>query len=181
MTPRHLPLGVLALAVLAAASAHAGTAAFSGDTTGGATFLRPLETFDPGPVGAAPVNYATWAFTVDTAGAYDFLSQAVGGWDNFTLLYSPGFSAANPGTNGVVANDDLAGGPDSGFTWNLSAATPYVFVTTGFEGGVDFGAFQNSITGPGNVAMVPEPGTWALMAGGLLGLGAWRQRSRARA
>ena len=42
----------------------------------------------------------------------------------------------------------------------------------------DFGAYANSITGPGDVNVVPEPGTYGLMALGLAVVGFAARRSR---
>ena len=53
-------------------------------------------------------------------------------------------------------------------------------MTTGFESGIDFGAYANSISVPGTVNVVPEPGTYGLMALGLAFVGFAARRSRAR-
>jgi len=126
----------------------------------------------------ANVNYQKLEFTVTATGSYSFLSTATGGWDNFLFLYGPSFNPAAPLVNGLIGNDDFSGIGTSGFTFSLTAGNSYVAVTTGFEGGVDFGAYANSITGPGNVNVVPEPGTYGLMALGLAVVGFAARRSR---
>lgn len=158
------------------AGAQAAMLDFSGSTAGGLTFDRPIETLDfvsPAGMGA---RYNAFQFSVDTSGFYNFLST-VSGWDNFTLLYGPGFNAASPLTNALAANDDFGMNPGvSGFSFGLSAGTTYTFLTTGFDGTADFGAFNNSISGPGNIAAVPEPATVATMMLGLMLIGLLRRR-----
>jgi len=57
------------------------------------------------------------------------------------------------------------------------AGIDYEFVTTGFANS-DFGAFSNTIGGPGAIiaAAVPEPATWALMGLGLAAVGTITRR-----
>lgn len=154
---------------------------FTGDTTGAPTFNRPLASFLGLSALGQNVRYDALEFTVNVSGSYDFLSLAAGNWDNFLFLYSPSFSPAAPLLNGVIANDDLISIGRAGFNGvALAAGTPYVLVTTGFEA-TDFGAFTNTISGPGIATPVPEPGTWGLMALGLLGMGAWVRRRSAAA
>lgn len=161
-----------ALGIVNAAQAQT----FSGDTTGGPTFNRPLASFLGLSALGQGVRYDALEFTVDVSGAYDFLSLAAGNWDNFLFLYSPSFNPATPLLNGVVGNDDFPSIGRSGFNAvALTSGTPYVLVTTGFEA-PDFGAFTNTITGPGIATPVPEPGSWALMALGLAGMGALLRR-----
>jgi hypothetical protein len=149
---------------------------FTGDTTGGPTFNRPLASFLGLSALGQGVRYERLEFTVDVSGSYDFLSLAAGNWDNFLFLYSPSFNPAAPLLNGVVGNDDFPTIGRSGFNAvALNAGTSYVLVTTGFEA-PNFGAFTNTITGPGIATPVPEPGSWALMALGLAGMGALLRR-----
>lgn len=118
---------------------------------------------------------------MDASGDYSFASMASGGWDNFTFLYSPSMNPATPLVGALVGNDDLGGlgGPlgSSGFTFGLTAGTRYTFVTTGFSD-IDFGAYTNSISGPGDIVPIPEPQTYALMIAGLGALMLMRRRSR---
>lgn len=168
-------------AALAAAGAHADTYTYNGDTTGSPTYQRALAGFGGlSGVGTA-VRYDTLEFSVTQSGAYDFLSLAAGNWDNFLFLYSPSFDPGSPLVNGVAGNDDFPTIGRSGFNGvNLSAGVNYVLVTTGFANN-SFGAYTNSITGVGSVVVVPEPGTYGLMALGLLGVGALVRRRRAQA
>lgn len=169
-------LAVAMLAVAGAAQAYT----YGGDTTGKPTYNRAFADFSGLSGFGQNVNYDALSFTVTASGTYDFTSIA-DGWDNFLFLYGPSFNPAAPLTNGLIGNDDSGGIGTSAFSFALTAGSAYVLVTTGFEGGVDFGAYTNTITGPGSVvtAAVPEPETYALMVLGLAGIGAWARRRRA--
>ena len=174
-------LSSLAFASLLAASgaAQAVTYNYAGNTTGAPTYNRALQDFSGLSSLGSAVNYQKLEFTVSSGGSYVFTSAATGGWDNFLFLYGPTFNPAAALSNGLIANDDSTGIGFSGFTFALSAGASYVVVTTGFESGVDFGAYANSISGPGTVIVVPEPGTYGLMALGLAFVGFAARRSRA--
>lgn len=169
---------VAALALLG--SAQAATYTYTGDTTDAATFDRPYASFSGLSALGQGVNYDALSFTVTASGSYTFLSVA-DGWDNFTFLYSPSFDPTHPLLNGKIGNDDQGGIGRSGFSYTLTAGTAYVLVTTGFEGGVDFGSYTNTITGAGSVLTVPEPATYGLMALGLALVGGLARRRHAQA
>lgn len=182
---------ILATSAAALASGGALSAAvvnFSGDTTGQSRFFRTTET---GFESSQEVPYQVYSFTVDVSGTYDF--GVVSGspvFDTFISLYTPAFNPADSETNWLISNDDATGNSDDGsaFSYSLDAGTSYAFVVTGYlgAGAPDEGAFDASISGPGNatVTAVPEPGS--ALAGVLsAGLGfafcsrrkAWRKRS----
>jgi len=174
-------LSTLAFAALlgVTGAAQAATYNYTGNTTGAPTYTRSFFDFSGLSPSGANVNYQTLEFTVTASGSYNFLSAASGGWDNFLFLYGPSFNPASPLVNGLVGNDDFGGSiGTSGFSFTLTAGSTYVAVTTGFEGGLDFGAYANSITGPGDVNVVPEPGTYGLMALGLAVVGFAARRSQ---
>ena len=157
--------------LIATGAAQAVTYNYAGNTTGAPTYNRAFEDFSGLSALGSAVNYQALTFSVTASGSYSFVSDATGGWDNFLFLYGPTFNPAAALTNGLIANDDSSGIGHSGFTYSLTAGASYVVVTTGFESGVDFGAYANSITGPGSVSVVPEPGTYGLMALGLAVVG----------
>jgi hypothetical protein len=171
-------LTVAALLVTTGA-AQAVTYNYVGNTTGAPTYNRAFEDFSDLSSLGSNVNYQKLEFSVSVTGMYDFVSAATGGWDNFLFLYGPTFNPATPLLNGLIGNDDSGGIGNSGFSFNLTAGNSYVLVTTGFETGIDFGAYANSITGAGTVSVVPEPGTYGLMALGLAMFGFAMRRSRA--
>ena len=161
---------LLALAAAAALAGPAQAIVVVGTTTGAATWNRPLAGVPPtglSGVGTA-VPYTVLPITVSTTGSYVFQSTGTtpSNWDNFTVLYQNAFNAASPLVNALVANDDNPTIGLSGFTTALTAGTTYFYITTGFNN-THFGAYSNSITGPGAITVVPEPASVALLGLGL--------------
>ncbi len=154
---------------------EATTASYSGDTTAAPTWTRPNANGVLAPTAlsttATATSFTVQPFTVPTAGTYDIFST-VGTpvWDNYTFLYSGSFDSTQPLINCLIGNDDFSGTTTSGFTKALTAGTQYYLVTTGYSD-TAFGAYSNSITGPGQASLgaaaVPEPGTLALLVPGL--------------
>ncbi len=168
-------LSAVAAACCWALPAHAAIFTFTGNTTGGPTFTRPLEDLSGLSAVGVGVSYSTFNFTVSAAGDYSFLTT--GEFDTFSILYSGSFSPASPLTNAIVANDDLIAPPftTSGYVATLATGTNYVLVTTGFSD-TDFGPYSVTIGGPGTVVgAVPEPAAYVLFG---LGLGAILLRRR---
>lgn len=160
-----------ALALIASLSfglpAAAGTVVINGDTAGGQTYNRPVADLIGLSSVGTNVAYQVTAFTVSTAGAYSLRSDA--GYDNFLGLYAGTFDPTLPLLNALAYNDDLNNSlRASGFTTNLLAGVSYFAVASAFEN-KDFGAYNLTISGPGDISLssaVPEPATWAMMIAG---------------
>ena len=176
----------LALTAAVASPAFAGTTIFTGNTTGGAVFNRPLSGTPPtglSGVGTA-VRYIVTPFTVSLSGSYNLLNAAPG-HDSFLGLHRTAFNPASPLTNALAYDDDAGPGSDSLISAiSLLAGVSYFAVSTGFAND-DFGAFRLTIDGPGNIiggggggGGVPEPATWAMMIFGFAGIGAALRRRR---
>lgn len=171
-------LAIAACLLVATAFAQAETYTYSGDTTGGHTFHRPLSFSSLSAVGTN-VAYHEFDFSVATSGVYTF-SSATASYDGYSFLYST-FNPASPLSNLLALNDDAGTGDyrHSRFAVSLTAGTKYEFINASFENGT-FGAFNAEISGPGAVitAAVPEPETYAmLLAGlGLMGVVARRRK-----
>jgi hypothetical protein len=148
--------GVITSSPLAPAPSNIFT--FTGNTAGGPTFNRPLEDLSALSMVGTSVRYSVFDFGVTVSGDYTFLNTSA--CDGFDFLYANSFNPLAPLTNAIVANDDLLGLTTSGFVASLVAGTHYFMVSTAF-GNADFGAFSNTIGGPGAIvttpAAVPEP------------------------
>lgn len=172
---------------VAAVLALAGTALadldYLGDTTGGPTFNRPdslgsLSGF------ATDVAYEAVQIGVTADGSYSVLSDQTNFgflWDGYLLVYQDAFNPASPLDNLIALNDDYFGSglPGTGVGYsgldsvNMVASSTYYIVTTGYSNGEE-GPYQNSISGPGDVFIVPAPASLALL--GLGGIAAVRRR-----
>ena len=177
---------VLALAAtVASTSAFAGTTVFTGDTTNGPTYNRPVSGTPPtvlSGVGTA-VRYVVTPFTVSVSGNYNFLNSAPT-YDSYLGVHRNLFDPTNGLLNALSYDDDAGPGSDSQITGlALLAGVSYFAVSSGFAN-TDFGAFTLTIDGPGNIigaggGGVPEPATWAMMIFGFAGIGAALRRRRA--
>jgi hypothetical protein len=176
---------VLALGVACALPASA--AFYVDDTTGAPTFNRALADFSGLSAVGTDVAYDVFSFSVSQSGDYEVRSFVQGflrdpSWDQFLFLYEDSFDPLNALSNGLIANDDLGDDIDnlgrSGFTVELLTGTAYYLVTTGF-GNDDSGRFLNLVRGPGDILpAIPEPGTYAMLAMGLLAVSAAVSRRR---
>ncbi|KQS04277.1 hypothetical protein ASG11_08445 [Sphingomonas sp. Leaf357] len=171
---------VAAFAVAAAPAANAAVVyTVIGDTSGGPTFNRTLAGTPPTGLSSAgtAVAYNTFLFSPLASGSYTFLlTSTTLNYDPFLALYAAPFNPASPLTNVIIANDDLTGLTDSGFTVNLLAGTVYTAVIAGFDN-QDFGTYTLTIANA--TAAVPEPATWAMMIAGF-GMVGFGMRRRAK-
>jgi PEP-CTERM motif len=173
---------VFALAATVASPAFAGTTVFTGDTTAGPTYNRPVSGRPPtvlSGVGTA-VRYVVTPFTVSVSGNYNFLNSSV--HDSFLGVHRNLFNPATPLLNALAYDDDSGPGSDSAITaLGLLAGVSYFAVTSGFAN-TDFGRFTLTIDGPGNIigagGGVPEPATWAMLIFGFAGIGVALRRRR---
>lgn len=159
--------------------------------------------FDNPETGATTLTgYDTYEITVNATGMYDIHSFYAGdvgtdaNLDGYILLYSGSFDPANPGAAVGFDDDYLAGdipgladfdaaceGPNcSGFSAELTAGTNYVLVQTSFTDaptsfGQATGDYELTITGPGDITVVPVPAAAWLMLSGLAGLGFMRRKA----
>lgn len=157
-----------------AQTAQADIVTWTGDTTGGPTFDRPLADFsEPSPNGAG-VSYNAIAFTVDEDGEYALTVHGAG-FDTFLLLYANAFAPQAPLDNGVAGNDDLVSTGTSGFAADLVGGTRYFAVVTGFAAG-QAGQYALTISGNGLVSAVPEPSAWLMLAFGLAAVASLQRR-----
>ncbi|MGY6630099.1 MAG: hypothetical protein ACXIUL_03735 [Wenzhouxiangella sp.] len=139
----------------AALAATRGTATYGGNTTGAPTWQRPFTVGD-GSSGSCSLSgtgtavpYLVKAFSVDTTGAYDIVSDQ--DYDGFLHLYENTFNALDQCVGLIALNDD--GGPGSQILdFNLDAGTTYYLVTSGFANS-STGNFTNTISGPGEITL----------------------------
>jgi hypothetical protein len=171
--------------VVGAASLPASAAFYVDDTTEAPTFNRALSDFSDLSAVGTDVAYDVFAFSVGVDGLYTVRSFAEGlragePWDQFLFLYASSFDPSMPLLNGLIGNDDFNSTIGrSGFDVALTTGTAYYLVTTGFDN-EDAGRFLNVVRGPGDILpVVPEPGTYALLAMGLFGV-AFAVRRRAQ-
>jgi hypothetical protein len=139
--------------------ASAATLTYAGTTsTGGATF-QAITALEPTP-------FSVFHFRVSTTDRYDFRSVSTG-WQNAISLYRNAFNPSNNFTNLInssTQNPDLSGVSTSTFfVPSLAAGVDYFLVTSGLRSS-DFGNFNNTISGAGDIlpsttTAVPEPFT----------------------
>ncbi len=156
--------------------------------TGAYTFeLSSLNTAGV-PSNALDTFLYVYANAFDPAAPTGFIASNDDFSGALTLLPGPftaqGYTATSTGFTGAQPGSRSAG-------LSLTAGTPYFLVVTSFQrttsvsttsAGQATGNYVFGIGGgPGNVVLVPEPATTALLIGGVgvLALGVWRKRKSA--
>ena len=168
---RSIPIVSAAFAISLSITlpSEAFTISYLGDTTNAPTFNRPeTEGFEGGTnpptslsSNGTAVPYYSQPFFVKTTGSYDVVgSQAFLG---IQFLYQNSFNPTTPLVNLLSGNDPFPDEGTSGFSGlSLTANNQYFLVTTGFDNSNNsIGTFTNTITGPGNITLVPEPSSIA--------------------
>ncbi len=187
--------GAIAPITIAASPSAASVLTFTGNTSTGATFDRaaagdPSDPTSPVTVSTAGGNerYDARRFSVTVTG--DYLFTTTGDYDTYSFLYGGTFDPGHSLANALRGSDDYfdpvsltSDGPyvsgTSAFLYHLVAGNAYTFVTTGYDA-TTFGAFTDTISGPGAIVAaitVPEPGMFALLMVGAGAMG-WRTRRR---
>ena len=172
--------GVVTVNPALVAPAPATILTFTGDTTNGPRFNRPLEDLSALSLTGTNVAYDRFDFSVATSGLYTFTTT--GGFDTFALLYTA-FDPTAPLTGVLAVNDDALGLTTSAFSYSLVAGLQYSFINGGFSN-TDTGFFSSTINGPGAIlragpSAVPEPSSPALLLAGIALMG-WAVRRRQR-
>ena len=129
--------------------------------------------------------YDTYSFTVSQNSFYRLETTAANlspgnPFDTLLSLYSGSFNPQAPNTNRIAADDDGGVGLLSRIGINLSANTNYIVVVSSFNS-LAQGTYTLEIEGREgratlNNSPVPEPGTYALLLTGALGLAVLKRR-----
>jgi hypothetical protein len=150
-----------------AQSAHADIATVTGDTTGGPTYNRPIESLASLSLTGTAVQYDLIEFSATVSGGYNFYATS-SDFDTFLILYYA-FDPTLPLAAALTANDDLFNTSTSGFESSLIAGEEYILVMTSF-GNDDVGKYSVTISGPGEISVisaVPEPASWLMLGVGV--------------
>lgn len=156
-----------------------GTGGFGQPQVGVTTSAGTFRWIGPNPTPAAPFpadyNYIIGQrFTAEAAGTYDF-SFPANGDNEFSFFINGTISTADPVKPVIVGGTQI--GETSGDFQVLKTLTGSAYLNAGDnwayalinERGFDTGVLVTEAT----FAVVPEPVTWALAAGGGLAYGAW--------
>ncbi len=135
---------------------------FSGDTTGAASWDRPLSvgTGASGSCtisGSGPVSYVVQDFHVDTTGLYT-IYVAWTGFDGYLHLYETAFDPLDQCLNLIALDDDGPGGlADSEIVdVTLTAGVQYYVIANAFSAGGE-GPFDGTISGVGQPILGTVP------------------------
>ena len=163
-------------------SAASPSAGFFGELGYGALETVTLTYMSSGVDPAANLNFDLLAFrTIDGVNCCtDRFSLIVNG----NTLFSGALSSGGGGATDITINaGTITGGPG---TFNLdipfaleAGANVFSFSYGGLQGVGDEAWGLDNVVINGTPAAVPEPGTWALMAAGLAGIGLIARRRRA--
>ena len=185
--------------------ARAGTLSWTGDTLqDGLSWHRPTVNHNPGAVLAlvgGGERYLVEHVVVDTTGSYALTVNAtgkgVGDWASgstqsiLSFLYAGAFDPDQPLVGEIENGSCGSACGQRDWTHTLTAGTDYFVVITGYCGTgigatsfecapvntqLDAGPFEASLTGPGNIAAVPEPASFALVLLALAGVVASRRK-----
>jgi len=137
---------------------------YSGDTSLGDTFNRPVANGSSPPIILSPDadsdGYDAFSFGVTTSGVYNFVITPVGfEFSSYLFLYETSFDPADPLADILLGESNVD--TTSSLTATLMANTVYIAVATGFSN-FDDGAYTEEIT---EIApLVPEPSTFVLIS-----------------
>lgn len=165
--PLMVILGLALAAVCTAQPSKAAVFNYQGDTTNEPIWRRVAPGNPPtlisgekdGNLGMS-VPYSVFNFTIDQSGLYTISGDseptppANRKWDIFLALYQESFNPTEQLTNVLIANTTTNGSTVT-FSRELVTGHKYFLVTTGRRVN-DFGQFSNTISGLGQITLIPE-------------------------